>query len=143
MNEWSLSVVSDSLRHHGLQPTRLLCPWNFPGKSTGVCCHFLLQGIFPTQGSNPGLPHCSQTLHHLSHQGNPCISRYLSIFISFLSGVKAQCIQANIFFFVKFDSNWAFPLSFLEYHILFIWAAMIWDAWFTVTLLLQLSSLEV
>ena len=35
-----------------------LCPWNFPGKSTGVGCHFLLQGIFPTQGSNPGLPHC-------------------------------------------------------------------------------------
>src|SRR5574337_797045 len=37
----------------------LLCPWNFPGKSTRVGCHFLLQGIFPTQGSNPGLPHCS------------------------------------------------------------------------------------
>ena len=34
--------------------TRLLCPWDFPGKSTGVGCHFLLQGIFPTQGSNPG-----------------------------------------------------------------------------------------
>ena len=34
-------------------------------------CHFLLQGIFPTQGSNPGLPHCRQTLYHLSHQGNP------------------------------------------------------------------------
>ena len=36
-------------------PTRLLCPWDFPGKNAGVCCHFLLQGIFPTQGSNPGL----------------------------------------------------------------------------------------
>ena len=34
-------------------------------------CHFLLQGIFPTQGSNPGLPHCRQTLYPLSHQGNP------------------------------------------------------------------------
>ena len=37
---------------HGLQPTRLLYPWNFPGKNTGVGCHFLLQGIFPTQRSN-------------------------------------------------------------------------------------------
>ena len=52
------SVVSDSLRPLGLQPARLLCPWNFPGKNTGVCCHFLLQGIFLTQGSNPGLLHC-------------------------------------------------------------------------------------
>ena len=50
--------------------TKLLCPWDFPGKSTGVYCHFLLQGIFPTQGSNPGLPHCGQTLNRLSHQGS-------------------------------------------------------------------------
>ena len=39
------------LRSHGLQPARLLCPWNFPGKITRVGCHFLLQRIFPTQGS--------------------------------------------------------------------------------------------
>ena len=39
--KWSLSVVSDSSRPHGLQPTRLLCPWDFPGKSTGVGCHCL------------------------------------------------------------------------------------------------------
>ena len=48
---------------------RLLCLWASPGKNTGEGCHFLLQGIFPTQGSNPGLPHCRQTLHPLSHQG--------------------------------------------------------------------------
>ena len=42
--------------------TKLLCPWDILGKNTGVGCHFLLQGIFPTQGSNPGLPHCRQTL---------------------------------------------------------------------------------
>ena len=41
------SVVSDSLRPHGLQPVRLLCPWDSPGKNTGVGCHVLLQGIFP------------------------------------------------------------------------------------------------
>ena len=51
------SVVSDSLRPHGLQLTRLPCPWNFPGKITGVGCHFLFQGIFLTQGSNPHLWH--------------------------------------------------------------------------------------
>ena len=60
--KWSRSVVSDSLQSHGLQPTRLLHPGDSPGKNTGVGCHFLLQGIFPTQGLNPGLPHCRQTL---------------------------------------------------------------------------------
>ena len=58
--KWSCSIMSDSLWPHRLQPTRLLHPWDFPGKSTGVGCHFLLQGIFPTQGWNPGLPHCRQ-----------------------------------------------------------------------------------
>ena len=51
----SHSVVSDSLQPYRLQPTRLHCPWDFPGKNTGVDCCFLLQGIFPTQGSNPRL----------------------------------------------------------------------------------------
>ena len=41
--KWSRPALSDSLRPHGLQPTRLLCPWDFPGKSTGVGCHRLLQ----------------------------------------------------------------------------------------------------
>ena len=49
----------------------LLCPWNSPGKSSGVGSHFLLQGIFLTQGLNPGLLHCRQILYHLSHQGSP------------------------------------------------------------------------
>ena len=44
---------------------------DFPGKSTGVGCHFLLQGIFPTQGLDPGLPHCRQTFYPLSYQGSP------------------------------------------------------------------------
>ena len=50
---------------------RLLCPWNFPGKSVGVGCHCLLQGIFMTEGSNPGPLHCRQTLYGLSHQESP------------------------------------------------------------------------
>ena len=106
--KWSHLVMSDSLWPHGLQSTRLLRPWDFPGKSTGVGCHwivisenviscvwlfaipwtvqcmefskpeyrrgslFLLQGVFPTQGSNSGLPHCRWILYQLSHQGSPC-----------------------------------------------------------------------
>ena len=49
----SPSVMSDSLQPRGLKPARLVGPWNFPGKNTGVGCHFLLQGIFPTQELNP------------------------------------------------------------------------------------------
>ena len=67
----SCSVMSDSLQPHGLQPARLLCPWNSPGKNTGVGCHPLLQGIFLTQGSNPGLPQCRQILYRLSYLGSP------------------------------------------------------------------------
>ena len=53
----------DSLQRHGLYS-----PWNSPGQNTGVGSLALLQGIFPTQGSNPGLPHCGQILYQLSHQ---------------------------------------------------------------------------
>ena len=67
--KWSRSVVSDSLQAYELQHTGLLRPWDFPGKSTGVGCHFLLQRIFQTQGSNQGLPHCRQMLYHPSHKG--------------------------------------------------------------------------
>ena len=49
----------------------LLCPWNSLGKNTGVGSHSPLQGIFLTQGSNPGLLHCRQTLQRLSHQRSP------------------------------------------------------------------------
>ena len=62
--------MSDSLPPQGLQSARLLCPWNSPGKNTGVGCHSLLQGIFLTQGLNAGLLHCKQILYHLSHQGS-------------------------------------------------------------------------
>ena len=51
----SHSAESDSVQPYGLKPTRFLCPWDAPGRNTGVDCHGLLQGIFPTQGSNPRL----------------------------------------------------------------------------------------
>ena len=64
------SVVSDSSQTHRLELARLLSPWDFPGKDTGRGCHFLLQGIFPTQGSNLGLLHCREILYlyRLSHR---------------------------------------------------------------------------
>ena len=56
------------LQPHGLQHTRLLCPWDFPGKNTGVSCHFLLQGVFLTQGLNLCLLHWQVNSLPLSHQ---------------------------------------------------------------------------
>ena len=86
--KWSHSVVSDSLQPHGQQPTRLLRPWDSPGKSTGVGCHCLLQGIFLTQGSNPSLLQCRQILYHLSHRGSPEVLRRRNL--SPISGEKPR-----------------------------------------------------
>ena len=63
----SHSVVSSSLWPHGLYS-----PWNSPGQNTAVGSLSLLQGIFPTQGLNPGLLHCRRILQQLSHKGSPC-----------------------------------------------------------------------
>ena len=62
----SHSVMSDSLQPHGLYS-----PWNSPGQNTGVGSLSLFQGIFPTQGLKPGLPHCRWILYQLSHKRRP------------------------------------------------------------------------
>ena len=59
-------VMSDSLGPHGLYS-----PWNSPGQNTGVGSLSILQGNFPTLGSNPDLPHCRRILHQLSHKERP------------------------------------------------------------------------
>ena len=69
--------MSDSLRPHGLQPTRLLCPWDSPGKNTGVGCQLFLQGIFPTQGLNPRLLQCQADSLSSEPPGKP--HTYVSI----------------------------------------------------------------
>ena len=60
-----------------LSCVRLFSPWNFPGQNTEVDSLSLLQGIFLTQGSNPGLPHCRQILYQLSHKGSPRILEWV------------------------------------------------------------------
>ena len=78
----TLSVVSNSLQPHGLYPARLLCPWDSPGKSTGVGIHSFLLEIFPTQGLNPGFLHCNQILSPMSHQGSPRILEWVACLFS-------------------------------------------------------------
>ena len=63
-------AMSDSCDPMDSSLPRLLCPWNSPGKDTGVGCHFLLQGIFPTQGWNLGLLLCKQILYYLNYEGS-------------------------------------------------------------------------
>ena len=73
-NQWiKVKVASDSL-----QPHRLFRPRNSPGQNTGVCSLSPLQGIFPTQGSNPGLPHCRWILYQLSHKGSLRILEWIA-----------------------------------------------------------------
>ena len=89
------------LQPHGLQPARLLCPWDSPGKITGVGCHFLLQGIFPTQPSlqeqSPGLLHCRQILYQLSCQGTSKLWGRLPtlVFLGFSDGSAGKESACN------------------------------------------------
>ena len=77
----SCSVMSDPVGPYRLQSARLLGPWDFPGKNTGVGCHFLLYGISPTQGSNPhllGLLHWQVGSLPLAPPGKPRAKDVLS-----------------------------------------------------------------
>ena len=88
----SCLVMSNSLLSHGLQPARLLCPWDFPGKKTGVGCHFLLQGFFLTQGLNLGLLHGSQTLSIWASREEVLWPLYWHVFLM----VKSQFIRCTL-----------------------------------------------
>ena len=86
--------------------TELYCPWNSPGQNTGVGNHSLFQGIFPTQGSNSGLPHCTRILYQLSQRGSPRILEWVAYpfsrgFSQPRSGTGVSCIAGGFF------TNWA------------------------------------
>ena len=72
-------------------PPGLYSPWNSPGQNAGVGSLSLLQGIFPTQGSNPGLPHCRQILYQLSHKGSQRILEWVAY--PFSSGLSDPGIK--------------------------------------------------
>ena len=82
--------MSDSPRPHGLHN-----PWNSPGQNAGVGSLSLLQGIFLTQGSNPGLPCCRWILHQLSHQGSPRILEWVPYPFSSLSSQPRNQTQVS------------------------------------------------
>ena len=97
----SHSVMSDTVWPHGLYS-----PYNSPGQNTGVGSLSLLQGVFPTQGSNPGLPHCRQILYQLSHQRSPRILKWVAHSFSSRSSwprnwTRVSCIAGELF------TNWA------------------------------------
>ena len=93
--------MSDSLQPHGLYS-----PWNSPGQNTGVDSLSHLQGIFPTQGSNPGLPHCRGILFQLSHQGSPRILEWVAY--PFSSGSSRPRNKTGISWIAgQFFTNWA------------------------------------
>ena len=69
---------SHSVLSNSRTPMDYTCPWNSPAQNTGVGCLSFLQGIFPTQGSNPGLLHCGQILYQLSHKRSPRILEWVA-----------------------------------------------------------------
>ena len=76
-----------------------------PGKNTGVGCHALLQGIFPTQGLNPGLPHCRWILYCLSHQGSPWLTS---------NGASAPVIPLDFSSHLSCSLQWLFQTNILK-----------------------------
>ena len=76
-------------------------PWNSPGQDAGVGSHSLLQGIFPTQGLNPGLLHCRQILYQLSHQGSPRVLEWVAYSFcsrsSRPSRTRVSCVAGRFF----------------------------------------------
>ena len=95
MVECSVTKSCPTLRLHGLYPARLLCPWNSPVSNTGVGCNFLLQGIFPTQGSNPSLLPWQADSLPLSHLRSLwlsyCIWKLFPISPSKLGNAQLNC----------------------------------------------------
>ena len=102
--KWSEVKVTQScltLRPHGLYS-----PWNSPGQNTGMGSFYVLQGIFPMQGSNPGIPHCRWILYQLSHKESPRILKWVDYPFSSRSSqprnwTRVSCTAGRFF------TNWA------------------------------------
>ena len=102
-------LLSESESHSAVSDSCIsmnYSPWNSPAQNTGVGCRAFLQGIFPTQGSNPGLSHYGQTLYQLSHQGSPRILEWVAY--PFSSGSSWPRNQTGVSCIVgRFFTRWA------------------------------------
>ena len=94
-SRFHLTCENESLSCVQLQSSRFLRPWDSPGNNPGVCCHSLLQEIFPTQGSNSGLLHCRQILHLLSPPGKPLFDLGKTIYSMIQSQTNELCFAWN------------------------------------------------
>ena len=92
-----LHSESHSVMSNSLWPYGLYSPWNSPGQNIGVDSLSLLQGIFPTQGSNPGLPHCRQILHQLSHKGSLTLLFFSPLSVGIVSTTPTSPTPRSIF----------------------------------------------
>ena len=118
----SHSVVSDFM-----WPRRLYSSWNSPGQNTGMDSLSLLQGIFPTHGSNPGLLHCRWILYQLSHKGSPGILEWVAY--PFSSGsswpknwTRVSCIAGRFF------TNWAIREPSIVWLVGYFKRGQVWDS---------------
>ena len=98
--KWSRSVVSDASRPHGLQPTRLLCPWDFPGKSTGVGCHCLLHPWNDHSQKTEHVNHSSSFPKSLCHPSFHCPSLWSPIHKYPLAAYCDYMLVCVFFFFL-------------------------------------------
>ena len=106
---WTEEVISESescsVVTNSLQPHRLYSPWNSSGQNTGVGSRSPLQGIFPTKGSNPGLPHCRQILYQLSHQRSPRILEWVAYPV-YSGSSRPRNGTSNSFIAGRFFTRW-------------------------------------
>ena len=129
-SSWPLRICNSLLFSCSVMSDSLWSPWtaacssrsagfavygDSPYKNTGMGCHVFLQGIFPTQESNPGLPHWRQILYRLSHQGSPCWSLACKILsMTLLAWEMSECPMVSTFFNTtllgNWDAGWPFPV---------------------------------
>ena len=142
--------MSDSVRPHRRQPTRLLCPWDSPGKNTGVGCHALFQGVFPTQGLNPCLLWFLQWQMDslpLAPPGKPMLGVYMYIYNccifnldwsfwslcnSFFVSCYSLCIKVYFFWYTYYYSGFLlismYRISFILFTFsLYVFRSLIGD----------------
>ena len=117
------SAMSSSLWPHGLQSARLLTPWDSPGKNTGMSCHFLLQGIFLTQGLNPHLLHYRQILYcWATREALYYRQIYIMPFFPLPDRIQNERLM------ISFQGNIpdGYPPIFLQWHS-FSWESPLWN----------------